>query len=562
MKNIMLLLILTGFLVIGSSVKGYCQWTDDPMVNTTISDKPVIYGAPLIAETPEGKYIITWFGGESNPNLNLQILNHDGTEVMPNSGIVVSDYPQDFTIYSYRTLIDHEGNIVIAFEDLRSGNLLPVVYKVSQDGTLLFGDGIQPEVNEDFNINLTMCITSDNEIVVAWEMTIEGKIQIIVYRISATGELLWGANPLILSDAEKDYTNPVLIDDDDEGFILGYYKQTRPSWSAVRSIYAQKYDRDGNPLWPEEIDVFDGNGIPSFATLTAISDSNNGIIFYWLDDRDYNVAQNPAVQHLLSDGTPEYPQNGIEVLVPDEYNYNNLIVSGITSMGQIVAFWTRDCPIGPYQRTSLMCQKLSPVGGRMLGDHGMILISVSRELNYLCYATMKNDTSYGIYSYYNDTITGTDALYAIAINNKGLRVWDNDVCVAADFSYKSSMVMSPGDGNQMVVIWDDYSNDSVWSVKAQNFHTDGSLGNNSVAIDEKSAVPVHNAWSDGNRLYIRDNKQISVITLYSITGQAMHEYANIGHEIDLRDVPAGLYLAVIMSKGNMPPETVKVCIGR
>jgi hypothetical protein len=73
---------------------------------------------------------------------------------------------------------------------------------------------------------------------------------------------------------------------------------------------------------------------------------------------------------------------------------------------------------------------------------------------------------------------------------------------------------------------------------------------------------VHNAWSDGNRLYIRDNKQISVITLYSITGQAMHEYANIGHEIDLRDVPAGLYLAVIMSKGNMPPETVKVCIGR
>jgi hypothetical protein len=43
-------------------------------------------------------------------------------------------------VADYSLVVDHDGNAVVSFADIRNGNPDLVVYKISQDGEQLFGD--------------------------------------------------------------------------------------------------------------------------------------------------------------------------------------------------------------------------------------------------------------------------------------------------------------------------------------------------------------------------------------------------------------------------------------
>ncbi|MCX6233214.1 MAG: hypothetical protein NT175_00605 [Bacteroidetes bacterium] len=65
MKRLIQLLTILGILFIIPINSGYAQWTSDPAVNTTICDLAGFKGTPQVAVTTDGKYFVSWFGGDN-----------------------------------------------------------------------------------------------------------------------------------------------------------------------------------------------------------------------------------------------------------------------------------------------------------------------------------------------------------------------------------------------------------------------------------------------------------------------------------------------------------------
>lgn len=121
------------------------QWSSDTEQNTTINNAAGPNYVPKIRTTIDGNFFISWFGGDGNLNMNLQLLDFNGNELWETNGIIVSNHTQNTFVTDYDLTTDMGGNAVIAFTDVRNGLTNTMVYKVSQSGEFLFGEnGINP----------------------------------------------------------------------------------------------------------------------------------------------------------------------------------------------------------------------------------------------------------------------------------------------------------------------------------------------------------------------------------------------------------------------------------
>jgi hypothetical protein len=143
---------LTTFLFTLSFLFANGQWNSDTQQNTVVSDSDGEKAVTHIAQTDDGKYFISWYGGADNYNMNLALLDSAGYALW-DEPLVVSDHPQNTWVADYSLVVDHDGNAVVSFADIRNGNPDLVVYKISQDGEQLFGDDgilVTETVSEEF----------------------------------------------------------------------------------------------------------------------------------------------------------------------------------------------------------------------------------------------------------------------------------------------------------------------------------------------------------------------------------------------------------------------------
>ena len=134
MKNFMLPL-----LALLMSLQLMAQWTNDSLNNNLISDAAGDKGVPKISLLSDHGCYMSWYGGASNYDINLQHLDYEGNAVWQANGIVVSNHPQETWVTDFDMKTDHQDNAIIVFNDIRHGNWDVFVYKVSPDGEMLFG---------------------------------------------------------------------------------------------------------------------------------------------------------------------------------------------------------------------------------------------------------------------------------------------------------------------------------------------------------------------------------------------------------------------------------------
>src|SRR5215475_3983968 len=130
------------FVFIQTSV---AQWSNDSTQNTVVEDhNGVDEITPLQATASNGYTYVSWFEEDNgNYDARMQLFDVQGNKLWSDDGLLVSNHPTGSALYVYDLAADHNGNAIVAFQDERNGDLMPVAYKLDVEGNFIWGpDGI------------------------------------------------------------------------------------------------------------------------------------------------------------------------------------------------------------------------------------------------------------------------------------------------------------------------------------------------------------------------------------------------------------------------------------
>ncbi len=549
MKPSIFKIFVSGIIALIITISANAQWTPDTGENTTINDASGPNYVPKIRTTLDGKFFISWFGGDGNLNMNLQLLDFNGNELWETNGITVSDYSQNSFVTDYSLTTDVEGNAVVAFTDVRNGVTNTMVYKVSQSGEMLFGeDGINPSPSVVGEYVPHLTVTTENNVIVAWMRETDDGLTSVIQRIDEDGNRPWGEEGIVLINDTAEIQNPVPVPTSDGGFLLVYYIQTGPFFSPNRYIYVQKYTAMGIAVWPQEVEVCGFTKIPGFATLQVAADGNDGAVITWYDDSNDNALANVAVQHILSDGSLAFETNGVVIGRDDNGSNNfNVIPAAIGTTNDIYVYWSE--ANGGQSQFGLRGQKINTSGDLQWGEFGKELIPLNTTFDYPSGVLVSNDTSYVIYEKHTEGQMMNQQIMVKALDANGEEIYDGDIEISTSNSQKLHTDHSAIYNNQFAITWEDDGNSNT--IKAQNLII-GDTSSVSTGIG-KYEYNIRAIEIRADKIFILSPGKVNRVDFYNINGQVVQRN-NIISEYEIKlseDLPVGIYFAAAIDRiGN------------
>ena len=461
-------------LVVSQLVFG--QWSSDTLNNTVISE--FSNGAvSKVAPTDNNQYYVSYYGSSlGGYYMNLQLLDFEGNKMWATNGITISDNAQASWVADYDMISDHDNNAIIAFADIRNGDPDIFIYKINDQGVAQWGEnGICLSSSSNAEYAPRICVLSDNSVIACWAVADTMKVQ----KILPDGTLPWGVTGMNITESGKSYGYPTPIADADAGFLLPYFKQTGNFPSMVRTIYVNRFDGDGEPVWADDVEACGSTGITAWDQLYAVNDGNDGVLVYWKDDRDGDMNADVAVQKIDNMGVPAYIPNGVE-LSSDGYQCFYPVAKTLSD-GSVIAFFTKtDASQG---NRGMFVQKISPFGEKLFGANAKQLISISSTFNYTIDVQVVNDKLFCLYSVFPQSMATNEKMYIYALNTEGNDVWPEPLTISLGNYSKSHPYLSLEKENQLIVSWENGDNGYVI---AQNFTVYGGTGVIPVAVDNHS----------------------------------------------------------------------------
>jgi|GEM_PF-384107 len=478
MKKAFYFLLINFLLVFSASA----QWSTDPLVNTIVNDMPGSQATPLIAYDNAGNFYVGFFSYEAgNYNVRLQYYNYDGIAQWAAGGILVSDNAQSSSLTIWDLITDNAGNCILAFQDYRNGVGNIYAYAISPAGTFLWGaDGIALTSGSNPSYLPSLAVTSTNDVIAAWQNQGTSYKEVMMQKISPTGTVSWGSG-ITYQSGSQSYTAPRLLGVENGNFIMVFYKETGSFPAIVRSIYAQKFNASGTPVWASDVLVTNSNGISPWAYYPTIeSDGANGVVVAWTDDRNSDNNINAAVQRVLSDGSILWPANGSEVSNINTDSDQNPRILGVNSSDEVLVSWSRKN--GNQSQTAIAGQKFSANGTPMWTNAGIDFIPMSANVGGAIGGVVFDGTNALIV--YDEYVTSTAYYHisALAVDNAGSLVWTpTNVLMAGRTTSKVHSVVSRLYNDQLIAVWEEGA--ATDDIYMQNIFTDGSLGTPPISDD-------------------------------------------------------------------------------
>ncbi len=484
MFSILRLTILSLLILISGIFSGtvFAEWSADPAVNLPLGDGPGDQVVPHLTINPDNSCYTGWYDtGSGNYDVALQLVSAEGTEMWPHGGIIVSAHPQNTWVMDWALICDSAGNAIVAFADIRGGNSNIHVYKIDPSGNFLWGaDGIDITNNNDGKGPPSLVETNDGDIVVAWYAgpTI-GNSAIRVQRLTAEGTPQYGTNGIAISEVSDTLpAGPKMVPSGEDGFILGYVPVY--SFMANREIKAQRFNAAGNPTWFGYRMIMDDATVPMGHYFEMMSDGNDGVFFSW--SVTIGVAFTVRAQHVDAAGNESFIHNG-------------LLVSTEPSFAQIAPSMTHDVVTddltvlfiqmnGSQSEKGVFGQRLSHTGELLWGATGLEILPVDPSNECFVRALDTGDGVIGLCFQAPQNAYAQDQIISFKLDANGDFVWDPSlVGVSTTPSGKDDLLAVIGSDEMARTIWVDQRNGSS-DVFGQNLNGDGSLG--------LSLVPVPN----------------------------------------------------------------------
>jgi hypothetical protein len=461
-KIILTIMILTvAFTLFGA-------WSNDASINTAISTLDAEQVIPKIEYGPDGTFYVGFFVlVDGQYNVYLQHLDASGDILWETTGLEISSHESMSWLTDWDMTVDNDNNAILAFQDIRNTNNDIFVYKISNSGEFLWGaDGI--ELSQDgFNAAPKVTVLSNNNIVVSWM----GEGWASFQCLSQDGTLLTGDNEVMLEDpqGEISYSWPQILAVEDGNFILKYYQDSGVSWAPTRHVYAQKYNSSGEALWDAPTVITNAGGISSWTqVLSMVKDADNGFYITWYDDRDMDNHSEAFVQHVSSEGLVSFT-NGLSLSNQNTLLHFNPNLAYDSENDALYINWVitdMDQDEGGIQGQKLQNDELQ------WGDDGENILPLLTGSTILSGIFFNDDELITVYERSNNG--NTSYLYSTKFDIDGNSLWDTDVVMksSAGCIVHADLVMD--DNNQIVAAWE--NDTEITRIMAQNINWNGELG--------------------------------------------------------------------------------------
>lgn len=494
MKTMRLLFLSLLFL----HTAGLAQWSSNPNTNLAIVDTTGEQAVSKIAMRADGGCYVTWFDSRSGSYaVYMQYLDVHGNKMWPAKGLLISANPQNTSLVDHDLEVDSEGNAIAAFTDIRDGNLRPYIYKISPTGQFLWGaNGLSLTTGTMFQANPKIAVLDNGNIAICW-IVAQAPNKLGIHLISSAGVKLWGAEPVLLQDGGgAGYNYPDIVPSDSGRFIVLHTTTTGNFPAQTVKLRAQKISVTGSVLWTTPIQ--DLGRIAAFSVPKVISDKSGGGIIAWHDDRDNNSIQVAYVQRVKRDGTLGFEANGFEMASVPANNQFNPVIAFNPLTEDIYSFWLETN--STQNQHGITGQRVSSAGVRGFGASGKIFIPLSAP-NTVGLSSL-NATQHqgrGFCFYLQGNAGGVNnSVEGFAVNAAGDFVWTNNFLnVSAVTPSKLQMVSGVDPLGNSVLVWGDTRNGNA-DIYGQSISAGGLLGMPAVPVE----ITVYNATTTGNTVIL------------------------------------------------------------
>src|ERR1039457_3219847 len=215
------------------------QWNNNTLVNLQVSSLPT--ADMQTAPTSDGKtWVAFYHQNGSNYDMRAQLLDANGFKLLGTDGVLVSNQTSGSATYVFNICVDASNNLIIADQDIRSGPMNAVVYKISEAGAQLWnstgivlGGGLSPYP----------AVLSNGEVAVVWNETVSNTLNI--QKITTGGTLAWSIGiPILVGSTGT--TRGQVIGNSNGQFTVVYQKK---GVGISTTLYSQMFDNSGNVLY-------------------------------------------------------------------------------------------------------------------------------------------------------------------------------------------------------------------------------------------------------------------------------------------------------------------------
>jgi len=514
------------------------QWNEDLTMNMPISgyDKGDACTTHA-AVTPDGKFWVTWleWGEGMNGNIKAQLLDRDGTPLLAENGIYVTDQVTATWHTDYGMAVTPNGDLIVCHSDSRNDSdrqsFDPYVYRINQDGDQLWGlEGVLLPTTEHFGGRPSVAVTKQGSIFVAYHDTQEITGSYVLMKMNDDGTMAWD------TPIDTHGWQGTLMAADDDCFYMTVLSG---------GLLLYKVDSLGDYEWGP-ITICD-KAINGYQYYPAYPDGQGGVFVPYYYSVDMSTT-NCGMQHVTAEGETTMGLQGVDIIA----NWGHNAVPGLALNGnreEVMTYWFNDMGAGEesknmyvmkfdYNGNELWPERLrrtdmhiSPASGTMLDDGSAVLF-------------------YGEY-------TGNITMRLIAEKRDpdGNILWRTQLGQEANISKPTAFY----DNTDAYYFWNDSRNSAVASSSMAWGCVFGQYLNLGTGTGSSSGVEVVEANApsfNGNTLTYTAQGQ-GAVEVFDIAGARIAEYAlSDGYNNIDMNLTNGIYVLRVIDEAGV--KTLKV----
>ena len=508
------------------------QWSSDPA-------SPQLLGSGVQAQvkaTSDGGVYVAWLTDMGDYHVYLQRFDATGVAQFDEGGMLVSDHNNDswIAVFHMNLAVDSDNNAIITVLDQRSGPWNVYAYKISSDGSMVWGDnGVSVSNSSQTNYSPRFAVLPDNSVMVAWS---PNATTIEIQRISSDGGLMWG-DGILIEDSNESLMYPQPIVDSNGDALVQWIGQSGPVWAANSVLYLQKYDLDGISQWSEPTVSAGPVVFPMGNWSQQLVAGTGGSSFSAWTQFSGNV-QNAVSQHITEEGSIAWA-GGVDLST----NSSNFRMSPMLSVAEetqeLMAVW-KESNESQSQR-GISGQRLDSSGNQLWGSNGVTVVALNSSYDYLDLFV----AGFGeelISAYIQQSANMDGDIYANRLDAEGNSVWTNETVTVTNTGTAKSDMMAGKGPNCLFIAWTENG-----SVYAHCLREDGTLGPPDVGSSDCTADDGTEGVELWSVCYSIENTTSLNLSNTQITGEIPPE---IGNLTNLNTLSLGsTYIA-----GEIPPE--------
>jgi hypothetical protein len=531
MKRTLLLLVAATL----TCASARAQWNPSPAQNLAIRDVAGISElTPCVSPAPNGGTWVSWFEtvATTNYQLRLQLLDVNGRPRLGAAGLLVSNQPQGTALFRYDLKTDNLGNAILAFQDTRSGSNQCVAYKISPTGQQLWGANGIPLLDAAATSGLSPAIgiTSGNNVVIGWNASgtasaTRGTRAVPLVKLSAAGVAMW-TTPVAIEAPSRRFSRPGFVAVPGSEDMVVQYVEDTGSGLGVSTVYAQRYGASGAPVWAAPVRVSDKTIGPAVSP-ELVPDGNGGFFVLLGSGNPVSaVLGDMYAQRILADGSLPWGTTGTEVLTGAATARIGGSLQYVAARNEV---WVVVNELNANQSSSgFTMQRLAPTtGAAQLGAGGVPVQSVSA--NYYA-AQSLCDTGTGlIITYTENTGSQNQALWATKVDYQAMSSFPTGsgiIALSSVASQKLNFATLPFANGQLVNVWADRRTDD--GVYAQTISDNGVLGTLLASRPAVAAQPLTISPNPGGAPALQltlPRPEVLTVQVRDLAGRLVHQQA-------------------------------------